>query len=118
MNGVIPVFPEFDTPAVLGRDLVKFPRLIEAWYHQPKLPTSHKPPVVFMPPDFLSSINAVQLGLLNQFVEDFANESDAEINKASIAASWADDAPTHDIDLNHYLMNVRRRMTLISNILD
>ena len=118
MSGVIPVFPEFDTPAVLGRDLVKFPTLIEAWYHQPKLPTSHKPPVVFVPPDFLSSINAVQLGFLNHFVEDLANELDAEINKTSIAACWADDAPTQDIDLDHYLMNVRRCMTFISRIAD
>ncbi len=116
MNGVIPVFPNFDTPAVLGRDLAKFPRLIEAWYHQPKMPTSHKPPSVFVPPDFLSSINAVQLGLLNQFAEDFANEIDAQINKTSIAACWADDAPIQDTDLNHYLMNVRRFMTLIPHI--
>lgn len=106
MNGVIPIFPNFDTPAVLGRDLEKFPMLMEAWYHQRKMPTSLKPPVVFVPRDFLSSINGEQLGLLNQFVEDFANEIDARVERTSIADCWAADAPTHDPDLNNYLMNV------------
>ena len=118
MNGVVPVFPGFETPAVLGRDLAKFPMLIEAWYHQPKMPTSPNPPVVFVPPDFLSSINAVQLAMLNQFAEDFANEIAGQINKKSVAACWADHAPTQDTDLNHYLMNVRHCMTLISHTYD
>lgn len=117
MNGVVPVFPNFDTPAVLGRDLAKFPMLIDAWYHQPKILTSHKPPVVFVPPDFLS-ISAVQLEILNRFAEDFANEIAAQIDRKSIAACWADDAPTQDADLDHYLMNVRDRMTLFSHMYD
>ena len=95
MNSVVPVFPDFNTLTVLDRDLARFPMLIEAWYRLRKMLTSPKLSVVFVASDFLSSINAAQLGLLHQFAEDFANKRGARIETrylTSIAARWAADA--------------------------
>ncbi|OJJ41891.1 hypothetical protein ASPWEDRAFT_35510 [Aspergillus wentii DTO 134E9] len=101
------VYPAFDTPALLGRDLTLFDRFLSAWNttSRPLITSSTRPRVLY-PKDFLPTNNQEQLKILDTFAERLSLALGSELEHMSIAEAWAEDSPEGDGNLDTYLFNV------------
>lgn len=106
-GGVVSVFPEFDTPALLSRDLDMIGHVALHWYANDLVEaSSNKPSVLLIPQDFWPVNDTAQTKILNEFVSDLCAAMKMEQRRFSIAQDWHDSRPVDDPDLAHYLHNV------------
>ncbi|KAJ4357191.1 uncharacterized protein N0V89_001766 [Didymosphaeria variabile] len=104
-EGVISVYPGYDTPGVFGRDLAKFENFIWNWYGEGIKNKSIKSPRLFVPPDFFTDITGHQLELVEHFIEDLEISLQTKVHRQSIAETWKKSAPVDERDINVYLEN-------------
>jgi hypothetical protein len=69
-EGVVSVYTGFDTPALLGRDLERFPHFVRHWYGEGIDDAPMSSPKIIIPTDFITEIKGAQLHLFNSFVKD------------------------------------------------
>lgn len=95
-DGMIPVFPPWDVPALFTRDIAMLKPVISTWIRKdlisPRL--FKKPYTIVYPLDFFPVTNHVQMRLIDTFVADLAEALHAEIRKVSIASLWKESPPT------------------------
>ncbi|KAF2804286.1 amidase signature enzyme [Mytilinidion resinicola] len=104
-EGVVSVYPGFDTPGLLGRDLEKFHHFVSVWYGQETGNTPISAPKLLIPTDFFTGINSDQSRLINNFVKDLERSSGTVAERRSIAETWSHSAPVDEPDLSVYLQN-------------
>ncbi|KAF2124976.1 amidase signature enzyme [Dothidotthia symphoricarpi CBS 119687] len=104
-EGVVSVYPGFDTPSLLGRDLSRFHNFASVWYGEKHMPKSIRSPKLLVPTDFLVNINANQLQLVESFLRDLERGLDTIVERCSIAEAWTASAPVDERNLNIYLQN-------------
>jgi Asp-tRNA(Asn)/Glu-tRNA(Gln) amidotransferase A subunit family amidase len=106
-DGVVSVYPGFDTPGLIGRDLNRFHQFVSAWYGEELANRPLKTPKILLPTDFYVSIDEEQVKLINHFVADLEQTLKTKVERRSIAETWSESAPVKEQDLNVYLQNVR-----------
>ncbi|KAF2676242.1 amidase signature enzyme [Lentithecium fluviatile CBS 122367] len=104
-DGVVSVYPGFDTPGLLGRDLGRFHGFMSHWYGEAMVKISISSPKIVIPTDFLPESNSAQLRLFDGFVQDLEHSLDTVAQRRSIAEEWSKSAPVDERDLNVYLQN-------------
>lgn len=102
------VYPEFDTPGLMGRDLSLFHRVLQSWGHPrpPKNGLSGRFRIIY-PRDFRSIPSVDQLTLLDSFAGNLASVLSTHVEEISIAESWAANPPEESESLDEFLHNVR-----------
>ncbi|KAF2450877.1 amidase signature enzyme [Karstenula rhodostoma CBS 690.94] len=88
-EGVVSVYPGFDTPGLLGR-------------------IKNKPitsPRIVIPPDFFTNITGDQLQLIEQFVRDLEDSLGTTAHRKTIADTWKSSAPVDERNIDIYLGN-------------
>ena len=97
-----------DTPALLGRNLTTFPKILKIL--QPANPTisySKKPPFeILHPRDFMPEDTPVQVKAMEYFIEDMCKSGGCTHRQISIQEDWQKTAPVEEKDLQEYLRNV------------
>lgn len=96
LQGVVPCFTPWDTPALFTRDVRILKPVISTWYNRKDSGShapSNKPAVILYPLDYLPVENKVQMSLIDAFVADLAESLEATIRRVSIAALWEHTRP-------------------------
>ena len=97
-----------DTPALLGRDLSLFPRVLEVLQLTKPVATSKEGPFkILYPQDFLPEDSPDQVGAMEAFIRDISKHGDCTLERISIREDWQKTAPVEEKDLREYLFNVR-----------
>lgn len=113
-SGLIPmancksVYPEFDTPGLMGRDLSLFHRVLQTWCHSepPKKGLSGRFRIIY-PRDFRSVASVDQLTLLDSFAGNLASVLSTQVEEISMAEDWAASPPEESESPDEFLHNVR-----------
>lgn len=97
-----------DTPALLGRDLSIFPKVLKALeFHQPIEPASKKLPyTIFYPSDFIPTDSPEQATAMENFIYDMSQGEEGCHQKISIQGDWKQTAPVEEKNLHEYLHHV------------
>lgn len=97
-----------DTPALLGRDLSTFPKVLKV-LQLAELATSDskKPPFeILYPRDFMPKDSPEQVNAMKEFIEDMSKSGGCTHRQISIQEDWKKTAPVEEKDLQEYLRNV------------
>ncbi|KAK7932511.1 amidase signature enzyme [Apiospora marii] len=89
LDGMVPTFPQFDTPCVFARDLQVMESVLRAWLPRqtPSVVNFEKPFDVFYPVEHFPLQDAQQ-NLIQSFLDDMSLHFDARIRKISIQDLW------------------------------
>lgn len=106
-DGIVSIYPDYDTLGILARDLELIHRLMSVWLPRPAHPISTRQPVkVMYLQDFALTDSLQQAQELNDFVSNLARYFDTEAQEVSIAEQWKLTGPDDETDLSVYLHNV------------
>jgi hypothetical protein len=105
-EGVVSVYTGFDTPALLGRDLERFPHFVRHWYGEGIDDAPMSSPKIIIPTDFITEIKGAQLHLFNSFVKDLDKSLHTVAQRRSIAEEWSVSASVEERDPDAYLHDV------------
>jgi Asp-tRNA(Asn)/Glu-tRNA(Gln) amidotransferase A subunit family amidase len=94
LTGMRPTFVQFDTPAILSRDLIKIASIAPLWCNlEPSTITTTEPLSILYPEDYLPKDNREHMQHLDSFVSDFGKFSNSAVRKFSIAEQWQESSP-------------------------
>jgi Asp-tRNA(Asn)/Glu-tRNA(Gln) amidotransferase A subunit family amidase len=110
-DGIVSVYPGFDTPGFLGRDLNRFHNFASIWYGEHLNGTTIRKPKIVVPIDFLATINGKQLELTESFISDLERALDTVAERRSIAADWVQTSPVDEKNIDTYLQNASRSLS-------
>lgn len=98
-----------DTPALLGRDRLVFPKVLKALQlHEPVDSSTNRPSfTIFYPHDFIPEDSPEQVEAMESFIEDMCRMGGCRQQKISIREDWQKTAPVEEKNLQQYLYNVR-----------
>ena len=98
-----------DTPALLGRDLLVFPKVLKVLQlAEPINSYSKKPPFeILYPRDFIPEDSPEQVNAMKEFLEHMSKFGGCAHRQISIQEDWQKTAPVEEKDLQEYLRNVR-----------
>jgi Asp-tRNA(Asn)/Glu-tRNA(Gln) amidotransferase A subunit family amidase len=85
MEGLVSVYPGFDTPGLLGRDLAGFEKFVWNWYREAMENRTVSSAKVMVPVSLFADITGDQLHLINDFVCDLEKSLDTTAEYRSIA---------------------------------
>lgn len=107
-EGLIKAWPAMDTPALLGRDVSVFPRVLKVLQsQQPNEPASKdSSDTVFYPQAFILEDCPEQVEAMESFIDDMCNFGGFRQEKFSIRDDWQKTAPVEEKNLQQYLYNV------------
>lgn len=98
-----------DTPALLGRDISIFPKVLEVLQLAKPMTNSKKGSFkVLYPQDFIPEDSPQQVHAMKAFIQDISNFGDCTLHRISIANDWQKTAPVEEKDLRKYFFNVRQ----------
>jgi hypothetical protein len=117
-EGIVSIYPGFDTPGLLGRDLGRFHKFASTWYGEHLIEIPIRSPKIVVPTDFLATIDGKQLELTESFIRDLEQALDTVAERRSIAATWEQTSPDKEQSLDVYLENVGWRLTVEMIIID
>lgn len=105
---LVKAWPAVDTPALLGRDLLTFPRVLKALQIDEQLKSSLKNPSfrIFYPRDFIPEDIPEQADAMENFLYDMSKSGEFLHQRVSIQEDWKKTAPVEEKDLQEYLHNV------------
>ena len=97
-----------DTPALLGRDLLKFPKVLKVLQlAEPIISHSKKPSFeIVYPRDFMPEDSPEQVHATEGFIEDMSKAGGCTHRQVSIQEDWQKTAPAEEKDLQKYLYYV------------
>lgn len=107
-EGLVKDWPAVDTPALLGRDLLTFPRVLKALQSEQLIESSSKKPSFEMlyPRDFIPEDSPEQANAMESFINHMCKFGGCSQRKISIWEDWQKTAPVEEKDLREYLHNV------------
>ncbi|KAK8131604.1 amidase signature enzyme [Apiospora sp. TS-2023a] len=109
LDGMVPTFPQFDTPCVFARELRVVESVLRAWLpHQPpSVVNFEKRFDVIYPVDYYFPLQDAQKNLIQSFLDDMSAHFDARIRKVSIQELWRISPPEGITEsLSDYLRDV------------
>ena len=105
-------WPAFDTPALIGRDLLTFPRVLKALQlKEPVEGSSNQSSFeILYPRDFMPRNSPEQVDAMEHFLDDMCKFGGGMYHRTiSIREDWQKTAPVEEKDPQEYLYNVSIR---------
>ena len=108
-EGLVNAWSAVDTPALLGRDLTTFPKLLKVLQLTEPIASESKKASFEMlyPKDFMPEGYAEQVSAMEDFIDDMSRFGGCTHRQISIYEDWKKTAPVEEKDLHAYLHNVR-----------
>ena len=107
-EGLVKAWPAMDTPALLGRDLLTFPKVLKVMqFAEPTISYSKKPSFeILYPRDFMPEDSPEQVNAMEDFIEDMCKSGGCAHRQISIQEDWRKTAPVEEKEFQEYLRNV------------
>ncbi|KAL8782227.1 MAG: hypothetical protein Q9213_005593 [Squamulea squamosa] len=104
-EGLVKAWPDVDVPAILGRDVTIFPRVLKVLHLANRTTSSPKNQSfeVLYPQDFIPEDSPEQINAMKAFIEDISKSDECTLREISIHEDWQRTAPVEGKDLRQYL---------------
>lgn len=111
---MVKAWSAMDTPALLGRDLLTFPKVLKVLQlAEPILPYPKKPlREILYPKDFMPEDSPEQVRAMQDFIEDIGKAGGYTHRQISIQKDWQKTSPVEEKDLQEYLHYVSFELLL------
>ncbi|KAF2501486.1 hypothetical protein BU16DRAFT_201045 [Lophium mytilinum] len=116
LSGISPIelmvlpnaYSYFDSPALYGRDFLKFETIICTWISLEKQTVTELPVSLLYLSDFLPIKNEVQMKLIDDFIANVESAYNIKTEKLSIAEKWKATKPANVdvVSIQEYLQDV------------
>ncbi|KAI3337277.1 amidase signature enzyme [Xylariaceae sp. AK1471] len=107
-DGMVQAWPEFDTPAWIGRDLETFPDILHVLSEIPETAENSSVPLILYPTDFIPLESPEQVSAMEYFLESIEKSTGSKCKMISIHDDWSKTAPVEEKDLHQYLYELTR----------